>query len=413
MPQFRNSDSEELYLALTKESKLVEQVTSDELGLLVLHVSEGCNLGCTYCFADRGHYGETKAKWMSPDDAVESVKQALKKYSGLRGIKFFGGEPLLNLDAIEAVCEYIKNDSELKTLPDLHAVTNMTVLSDRSIKIINDYGINLTGSIDGPPELHNKFRIFANGKGSFDKVDETIKKYRELTGQPKVLEVVYSPAHLDAGKSMEDVHRYLTERYGIPNIIIHPMEPHEPVNQYISERQWSTYRESMYTQASDYGEYFFSQSVDNEQYYNLATYFSDMAADKQKDSHCDLGVDTITITAGGEVYPCYTFIGNKDFVMAESPKEIGTTKFEDIQSQFISNKKSDNATCRSCSIYKTCHQCPGEMLSQTGSINSVMPVSCDFMTGFIEGILAGLNKTKNNPVFWSAFSEKLDINLSH
>lgn len=409
MPQFRSSDAATLYRALTSEAKLVPQTSTTELGLLVLHISEGCNLGCTYCFADRGHYGHKSTKWMQPTDAVNAVKGMLVKYRALRGIKFFGGEPFLNIDAMEAVCRFIHDHKFTECpRPDLHAVTNLTILNDRSLDVVARYGLNLTASIDGPPELHNRFRVFMNGKGSFDRVDQNIRRYRELTGQPQVLEVVYSPAHMAAGHSMAEVHRFLVDRYGIKDIIMHPMEPHDPATHLITQRQWSEYRVKMYDESRAYGEYYFAASVAMNQVDKLAVHFKKMTAAEHKNSHCDLGVDTLTVTANGSVYPCYTLIGKEQFVMADHVSALDGVRFDQVQKIFLENKKSDNPECRACSIFTTCHQCPGEMYSQAGQLNVALPIACDFMTGFTEGLLNGLDKTRSAPDFWPRFVSALN-----
>ena len=60
--------------------------------------------------------------------------------------------------------------------------TNATLLSGTIIEFLVEHGIGVTVSMDGTKEMQDKFRIFSNGKGSYDiikpKVQELIAKHR-------------------------------------------------------------------------------------------------------------------------------------------------------------------------------------------------------------------------------------------
>ena len=412
MPNFRNETTSFLYKKLTEHVELRPQFLSSTLGQVVLNISEGCNLGCTYCFADRGHYGEVDSKWMTQEKAINSLKALLQKYERIGSIKFFGGEPFLNVDTIEAVCVFLEDEfiqGEIKSLPIFHVNTNLTVCNKRILSLINKFRISLTASIDGPKEIHDAFRMFENGSGSFEIVDKNIQIFREYTKQPSVLEVVYNPLHLEAGYTMIDVHTFLEDRYSDIRIIIHPMEPHLPASLLIKEKSWKNYRNAMYKMSLEYGQFVVQRALKNGKLFELAEYFKHMVEPIKKDAHCDIGVDTLTVGSEGKIYPCYTFIGHQEYEMAEdcTLEKLIDERFERVQNIFLDNKKSENPLCAKCSILKTCSHCPGEMLTQTGSINSVIPTTCNYLTGYTEGILMGLDSLKTYPEHWNTLLEIL------
>src|SRR4051794_1091510 len=75
---------------------------------LVFDLASTCNMGCSYCFADRGQYGNHEAsgpKLLTTSTAIAVVEKVLENCSHVGHVKFFGGEPLLAIDAIAATCE--------------------------------------------------------------------------------------------------------------------------------------------------------------------------------------------------------------------------------------------------------------------------------------------------------------------
>ena len=412
MPKLQNEIAKKLYESLTTQVELQQQTVSDTLGLLVLNISEGCNLKCTYCFADRGCYGKSKTKWMTPEIAVASTEAVIEKYKQIKAVKFFGGEPFLNLDAIEAVSDYLHGQvsrGKLDSMPHISAITNLTIFNERALALVQRFNIHLTAAIDGPQPVHDAFRIFNNGSGSFEVINQNIHLWRKRCGQPTILEATYGPRHLELEIGMSDVVKFLQDTYNIFDIILHPMEPYPPANHLISARSWQRFRELIYELAMDYGKYEVRRSFSNNQAGKIANYFMRMADPIQKDAHCDVGIDTITVSAEGKVFPCYTFMGFEEFMMAENCtfEALMGKKFRKIQTRFLKNRKSNNPICAECDILKTCRQCPGEMVHQTGSINATIPTACNYLIGFVEGMLIGLNDAKMNNEYWEAFMKNI------
>ncbi|MGB3674381.1 MAG: radical SAM protein, partial [Candidatus Nanopelagicales bacterium] len=101
MPVFQDVDAHELFAQLQRTAA-AQGAAPAGLPELVMHVADGCNLACTYCFADGGRYGDQKQRWMSDDVARSSIESVVAQYGSIGKIKFFGGEPTLNVPAIRA-----------------------------------------------------------------------------------------------------------------------------------------------------------------------------------------------------------------------------------------------------------------------------------------------------------------------
>lgn len=181
-----------------------------------MHVAEGCNLGCTYCFADAGQYGRPTTSWMSVTDARRFAAAAATDHTHIGIIKFFGGEPFMNLDAIEAAIEVFDaaaSAGELDTRPEYGCVTNMTIATARVLALIKNHDFYVTGSIDGPEDVHDAFRVYGDGRGSWKVVDRNIRRMQAETGNPRSLEAVFGPEHLRRGYTLIDIHQYLIDSY--------------------------------------------------------------------------------------------------------------------------------------------------------------------------------------------------------
>ena len=146
---------------------------------LILQVTQNCNLRCEYCIYS-GNYDTRKhsnnrmsfeiAK-KSIDFLIEHSKKRNKIYIG-----FYGGEPLLEFSLIKKCIEYIEKVAVGKEIGYV-MTTNATLFTDEIIDYIVKHKFKLTISVDGPREIHNRSRIFANREeGSYDIMIKNIEK---------------------------------------------------------------------------------------------------------------------------------------------------------------------------------------------------------------------------------------------
>jgi len=133
------------------------------LPIVILYVTEGCNLKCTMCsYRDR-----------LPDElTIEEIENLAGELAalGLKRIVFSGGEPLLRAD-FEQICEAFAKHNVKMTL-----LTNGMLLK-KKIKKIAPYLDELIISIDGAvPETHDAIR----GVNSLALITEGIKHTKQI-----------------------------------------------------------------------------------------------------------------------------------------------------------------------------------------------------------------------------------------
>ena len=148
--------------------------TDFPLQTLVMNLTNQCNLSCAYCYEfgeDKIATPEGKPKFMDTATAKASVDFLLEQSAGRKSIHitFFGGETLMNFPLLQEVVAYAnQRAAEQGRHIDFSLTTNATLLTPAIIEFLSTNAIGVTVSMDGPPELHDQLRVFANGRGSYD-----------------------------------------------------------------------------------------------------------------------------------------------------------------------------------------------------------------------------------------------------
>lgn len=161
----------------------VESYMKNNLSLLILQVTQNCNLRCRYCVYS-GSY--TNRVHTNKRMNFETAKQAVDFYynhsknTEIASISFYGGEPLLEFDLIKKVVRYCEKKFEGKQL-NINMTSNATLLTKEIMDFLQSHQVNLTISLDGPEEVHNEGRVFADSKtGTFANIMENLKMFEQL-----------------------------------------------------------------------------------------------------------------------------------------------------------------------------------------------------------------------------------------
>lgn len=161
----------------------VDNYLQNNLSLLILQVTQNCNLRCKYCvysgsYVNRSHTN----KRMNFEIAKKAVDFYYKhsKNTDIESISFYGGEPLLEFKLIQDIISYCKKKFIGKQL-NFNMTTNATLLTKEKMYFLQANKINLTISLDGPENIHNRGRIFADKEtGTFSKVMENLLEFHKL-----------------------------------------------------------------------------------------------------------------------------------------------------------------------------------------------------------------------------------------
>ncbi len=195
---------------LTGDECSVDEMIQAYQGILLLEVTERCNLRCGYCIYSPGYKGNKNHghKDMSFDVAEKALLH-LKKHSYKQervGIAFHGGEPLLVFPLIKQCIDKARKLFKDKKII-FSITTNCTLITPETARFLYENDINMVASIDGPEPAHNSFRKYGSGFGSYR---DTIKGFRCLvdaygdSAEEKLrLNMVYTPPF--SAKKLENI----------------------------------------------------------------------------------------------------------------------------------------------------------------------------------------------------------------
>ena len=166
---------------------------------LTFQLTQACNFRCAYCSftASDGSQRSHSTKHMTWD-MIERGLLFLRDHSidaPEINIGFYGGEPLLRFDILKQTVEYASKLFFGKTI-EYFITTNATLLNEEILAFFSKYEFNMTISIDGTKESHDKNRVFADGSGgTFDAVigkllyiRDNYPKYRKKVSLNMVLD---------------------------------------------------------------------------------------------------------------------------------------------------------------------------------------------------------------------------------
>ena len=140
-----------------------------------------CNLGCAYCYyLDKsGIYGGREPRMTLP--VLERVTRECIEANDVSEVHFVwhGGEPLvMGLDFFRKAVEFQRRYAGGKRIQN-SVQTNGTLLTDEWARFFRDHDFLVGISLDGPRDIHDRFRLDLGGRPSFDQVMVGLEKLKE------------------------------------------------------------------------------------------------------------------------------------------------------------------------------------------------------------------------------------------
>jgi uncharacterized protein len=169
-----------------------------------------CNLNCEYCFylEKQALFGPGEQYRMS-DDVLSAFITNYITSQPTPVVEFVwqGGEPtLLGVDFFKRVVDLQKPFAKKKTITN-SLQTNGTLLTAEWCEFLKKHNFMVGLSIDGPKEIHDRYRRDRQGKGTFDQAMRGLRLLQEHKVEYNVLACV---ARETAAKPLA-VYRFLRE----------------------------------------------------------------------------------------------------------------------------------------------------------------------------------------------------------
>ncbi len=178
--------------------------------LLIKPASADCNLRCEYCFyLDRCRiYPDSNIHRISDDTLERLISSYMATQQPQYIFGWQGGEPtLMGVDffcrVVELQQKYGRPGAEVAN----GLQTNATLITDEMAELFVEYNFLLGVSLDGPEEIHNKYRRIKGGGGTHADVMNSIECLKKHNVEFNILTLVSAA---NVGR-VGDVYSYLVD----------------------------------------------------------------------------------------------------------------------------------------------------------------------------------------------------------
>jgi uncharacterized protein len=366
------------------------------LATLVLEVAQTCNLSCSYCYAGGGAYGGAPRR-MRPELARRAARH-LVDASGDRPqvtLVLFGGEPLLNLAAVEAAvteAEAAAREAGKRLVVSL--TTNGTRFTPRVLDFLSAHRIGVSVSIDGPPDVHDANRRYArrNGGGTYADVVAGLKLLRAHGCRPPAARVTLTP---EQWTRVPDVFEHLLE-LGFLEVGIAPASPVDA-----SLLPTPAQDEALFAGFALLAERFVREAAHGRvlPFSNLLDLLARLHLGQVKSAPCGAGLGYLALDADGRFFLCHRFAGAERFGVGDLESGVDHAG---IGACLAAQAAPREKACGACWARSLCAGgCHYENHLREVRLGLPPGGSCAFIRRWLElgiRVYAGLGHDRDNPV---------------
>lgn len=318
------------------------------MNLLIKPASGSCNLRCRYCFYTDETENRAVASMgrMSLSTMRTLVDKALDYADGVCTFAFQGGEPtLMGVAFFQSLSDYVNAHPNPKRVQIHYAFqTNGILLDDAWAEWFAENHVLVGVSLDGTKDIHDRYRLDKDGKGTFNRVMASIRLLERHHVDYNTLTVVTAAT----ARSGRQVYNFFKKnRLGYQQYI----ECLDPIGETPGGHEYSLTPERYETFLKSLFDVWYLDMKAGHYVYNR--YFENlmMILDGQYPESCNMRgfcSPQWVIEADGSVYPC-------DFYALDQWQlgSVLTDSFETMeqvrqQSGFIAWSRQVPEECRSC-----------------------------------------------------------------
>ena len=172
-----------------------------------------CNLDCAYCFYLDKKSLYSGSNFRMSDEVLENyIRQLIESHrSNQVTVAWQGGEPtLLGVDFYRRAVEFQEKHKKPGMTFHNTMQTNGTLLDDEWCEFFLEHNYLIGISIDGPRELHDRFRVGKGGEPTFDRVMAGLRLLQQHGVDYNILTTVNS----SNGDHPLEVYRFLCDEAG-------------------------------------------------------------------------------------------------------------------------------------------------------------------------------------------------------
>ena len=373
--------SEDLFI---NNNIIINGIKPSPIKALCLNISHDCNLKCKYCFASKENCSR---ELMSFETAKNSIDFLIKNSGNIKNLEvdFFGGEPLLNFEVVKKTVEYARNlENKHNKKFRFTITTNGILLDDEKIDFINQEMYDVVLSLDGRKNINDKFRITKNNQGTYDLI---VPKFQKLVQKREnkqyYVRATYTKENLDFSKDVFHIYNL-----GFNEISIEPVlcdyENNNNKNYIIDE----SCLEQILTEYENLCKELIKLKKENSKinFFNFKIDLNSGPCINKRVKGCGFGNDYIAVTPNGDIYPCHQLVGEKEFLMGNTNKNIFN---QNLKKDFLKLSIYHKKECKNCwARFYCCGGCSSKNYQHNKNIKIPFKLSCELQKKKIECSIA-------------------------
>ena len=246
--------------------------------------------------------------------------------------------------------------------------TNGMLVDDDVIEFANKECHNVVLSLDGRKEVHDRFRVDYNGKGSWETIVPKFQKFVEAReGKGYYMRGTFTHHNPDF---LEDIRKMLD--LGFSELSMEPVVCDASDPSALTEEDLPVVMEQ-YEKLAE----LMLQRDEEGKPFTFYHYMIDLTGGPciyKRISGCGSGTEYMAVTPWGDLYPCHQFVGEERFRLGDIWE--GVTNHT-IQQEFANCNVYAHAECRDCWARLYCSGgCAANAYHSTGSVTGVYEYGC-------------------------------------
>jgi uncharacterized protein len=335
---------------------------------LCLVVDHACNLRCSYCYT-----GEKTRRPMPAAIGRRAIDLALARQPSHLDLSFFGGEPLLDLDLLQAIAAYALDRAGSATLRVV-LNTNATLVDDRVVEWVrSSSNFAAIVSLDGPTTIHDRHRMDAAGRGTHARVHQGLRRLVAAGAHVTTVAVVTPESAAQLG----DVVRELLA-VGGERIVLAPNYRTEWTESAFEEFSVGMGRaaDAWMDHLRDGGGQLFEPLA--------AKILSHLHGGSPCAARCQLAGKEFAVAPSGRIYPCGQLVNEDEdptHVIGHVDRGLDHAALARLQNQ----KAQVARHCGACALQPRCDcQCGCNHVALTGAMGRITGALCELESRSVE-----------------------------
>lgn len=376
------------------------------LQTLVLNVTNQCNLSCHYCYEfgeDKVANPDGKKKFMDWETAKTSVDYLFNDSRGRKSvhITFFGGETLMNFPLLKQTVGYARAEADRRQVSlDFSLTTNATLLTPAIIEFLAGNAIGVTVSIDGAKESQDAFRVFKNGRGTYDVIEPKIK---DLLAKHKTRPIAARVTMTSHAMDVLGTYKHLKHTLGFHEVGFAPVTTSPNRLYSIAPMGMDSVLGQFQLLAGEYLEC--ALRGEHHGFSNVSDTLAELHQGVNKSLPCGAGLGLVGVGPSGDIAPCHRFVDSDQHKLGNVTTGIDREK----QAAFLKRGNIDSKyDCHTCWARPLCAGgCHHEAFVRYGDTGHANLHYCDWIRAWTDTCLHIYGAiAAQNPSFLDHFSER-------